>query len=54
VAGASKGLRFVIVGKANMTVVQDAQGIAQGERAVVRERSLVMDMAKGNPGTLAH
>jgi len=33
-----KGLRFVIVGKANMTVVQDAQGIAHGERAVVRER----------------
>jgi Transposase DDE domain len=33
-----KGLRFVIVGKANMTVVQDAQGIAKGERAVVRER----------------
>jgi len=33
-----KGLRFVIVGKANMTVVQDAQGLAKGERAVVRER----------------
>jgi Transposase DDE domain len=33
-----KGLRFVIVGKSNMTVVQDAQGIAQGERAKVRER----------------
>lgn len=33
-----KGLRFVIVGKANMAVVQDAQGLAKGERAVVRER----------------
>lgn len=33
-----KGLRFVIVGKANMTVVQDAQGLAKGERAIVRER----------------
>jgi len=25
-----KGLRFVIVGKSNMTVVQDAQGVAKG------------------------
>jgi hypothetical protein len=33
-----KGLIFVIVGKANMAVVQDAQGLAKGERAVVRER----------------
>src|SRR2546421_8137052 len=33
-----KGIIFVIVGKANMTVVQDAQGLAQGERARVRER----------------
>ena len=33
-----KGLLFVIVGKSNMTVVQDAQGLAKGERAVVRER----------------
>ena len=33
-----RGLIFVIVGKANMTVVQDAQGLAKGERAVVRER----------------
>src|SRR5437667_639191 len=33
-----RGILFVIVGKANMTVVQDAQGIAQGERARVRER----------------
>ncbi len=33
-----KGLRFVIVGKSNMAVVQDAQGLAKGERAVVRER----------------
>ena len=33
-----KGLIFVIVGKANMTVVQDAQGLAKGERARVRER----------------
>jgi hypothetical protein len=32
------GLRFVIVGKANMSVVQDAQGLAKGERAAVRER----------------
>src|SRR5579859_5330162 len=33
-----KGIIFVIEGKANMTVVQDAQGLAKGERAVVRER----------------
>src|SRR5439155_16673131 len=33
-----KGLLFVIVGKANMAVVQDAQGLAKGERAQVRER----------------
>src|SRR5712692_9135871 len=33
-----KGLLFVIVGKSNMAVVQDAQGLATGERAVVRER----------------
>jgi hypothetical protein len=32
------GIIFVIVGKANMAVVQDAQGLAKGERAVVRER----------------
>src|SRR5579859_303537 len=32
------GLIFVIVGKANMSVVQDAQGLAKGERATVRER----------------
>jgi len=32
------GLRFVIVGKANMSVVADAQGVARGERATVRER----------------
>ncbi len=33
-----RGILFVIVGKANMAVVQDAQGLAKGERAVVRER----------------
>ncbi len=33
-----RGIIFVIVGKANMAVVQDAQGLAKGERAVVRER----------------
>lgn len=33
-----RGIIFVIVGKANMGVVQDAQGLAKGERAVVRER----------------
>ena len=33
-----KGLLFVIVGKSNLAVVQDAQGLAKGERAVVRER----------------
>ncbi|HXX79750.1 MAG TPA: transposase, partial [Ktedonobacteraceae bacterium] len=32
------GLLFVIVGKANMAVVADAQGLAKGERAQVRER----------------
>jgi hypothetical protein len=33
-----QGIRFVIVGKSNMAVVQDAQGVAKGERARVRER----------------
>ncbi len=33
-----RGILFVIVGKANMAVTQDAQGLAKGERAVVRER----------------
>lgn len=33
-----KGIRFVIVGKSNMSVVADAQGIALGERVRVRER----------------
>src|SRR5712691_1207727 len=33
-----KGILFVIVGKATMAVTQDAQGLAKGERAVVRER----------------
>src|SRR5947209_4814831 len=33
-----KGVIFVICGKTTMTVTQDAQGLAQGERAVVRER----------------
>jgi len=32
------GVRFVIVGKANMAVVADAHGLAAGERAKVRER----------------
>src|SRR5947209_13637807 len=33
-----KGVIFVICGKANMAVTQDAQGIAKGDQAVVRER----------------
>jgi hypothetical protein len=33
-----RGIIFVIVGKANMAVTQDAQGLAKGERAVARER----------------
>src|SRR6266699_1676127 len=32
-----RGILFVIVGQANMAVTQDAQGLAKGERAVVRE-----------------
>jgi hypothetical protein len=44
-----KGLLFVIVGKANMAVVQDAQGLAKGERAVVRER--VVSHGHGNKAT---
>jgi hypothetical protein len=32
------GIRFVVVGKANMTITQDAQALAKGERAHVRER----------------
>jgi hypothetical protein len=34
----SQGVRFVIVGKANMTVTQDAQALAKRERVQVRER----------------
>ncbi len=33
-----KGIIFVICGKSSMAVTQDAQGLAKGERAVVRER----------------
>src|SRR6266702_4523830 len=33
-----KGVIFVICGKANMAVTQDAQGLARDERAIVRER----------------
>ena len=33
-----KGVIFVICGKASMAVTQDAQGLAKGERAIVRER----------------
>ncbi len=32
------GVRFVVVGKANMAVTQDAQALAKGERVQVRER----------------
>src|SRR6266571_5599065 len=34
----TQGIIFVICGKSNMSVTQDAQGLAQGERAMVRER----------------
>ena len=34
----TQGIIFVICGKSNMSVTQDAQGLAKGERAVVRER----------------
>src|SRR5258706_9754644 len=33
-----QGIIFVVVGKANMAVTQDAQALAKGERAQVRER----------------
>src|SRR2546425_9994784 len=33
-----QGVRFVVVGKTNMTVTQDAQALAKRERAQVRER----------------
>ncbi len=33
-----QGVRFVVVGKANMVVTQDAQALAKRERAQVRER----------------
>jgi len=33
-----QGVRFVVVGKANMAVTQDAQALAKRERAQVRER----------------
>jgi hypothetical protein len=33
-----QGVSFVVVGKANMAVTQDAQALAKGERAHVRER----------------
>ena len=45
-----RGIIFVIVGKANMAVVQDAQGLATGERAVVRER--VVSHGHGKHATL--
>src|SRR5947199_4167999 len=32
------GVRFVVVGKANMAVTQDAQALAKGERVQVRDR----------------
>jgi len=32
------GIKFVICGKSTMAVTQDAQGLAKGERVVVRER----------------
>ena len=38
VAGASKGIIFVIVAKANMAVTQDAQALAKRERAQAREQ----------------
>lgn len=47
-----KGLLFVIVGKANMAVVQDAQGLAKGEHAVVRER--VVNHGHGKKATQQH
>ena len=34
----SQGIIFVVVGKAHMAVTQDAQALAKGERAQVRER----------------
>jgi len=36
-----KGVIFVICGKSTMAVTQDAQGLAKGERATVRERVVV-------------
>ncbi len=45
-----RGIIFVIVGKANMSVVQDAQGLAKGERTVVRER--VVSHGHGKNATL--
>jgi hypothetical protein len=36
-----KGVIFVICGKSSMAVTQDAQGVAKGERATVRERVVV-------------
>lgn len=41
-----KGIRFVIVGKSTMLVVQDAQGIAKGERARVQERVVTHGQGK--------
>jgi Transposase DDE domain len=36
-----KGVIFVICGKSSMAVTQDAQGVAKGEQATVRERVVV-------------
>ena len=47
-----RGMLFVIVGKTNMTVVQDAQGLAKGERATVRER--VVGHGHGKQATQEH
>jgi hypothetical protein len=41
-----QGVFFVICGKASMAVTQDAQGVAKGERARVRERVVVHGYGK--------
>jgi Transposase DDE domain len=44
-----QGLLFVVVGKANMVVTQDAQALAKGERVRVRER--VVHHGRGTTAT---
>jgi hypothetical protein len=49
-----RGILFVIVGKAGMIVVEDAQAIAKGELGKMRETTVTrLAWKEGHPGNLA-